>query len=156
MQPNKELLEYLNDTHSAELKSQLMDINAEIAQLRDLSNEILIELCKRTTPKYNVGKILQRLNEFGDKKNVKITKAVATAKGWKYTCSQAGVLSGIKTYHIDESLLHDLNLNEKDFYTTSPKNSWHRKPKRQKKGENTPSVKIDAATQDKINALLNI
>ena len=147
----------LQKAHSAELKLRLMDINDEVRALRDEASKISAELVSRTVPKYDNGQILQRMNEFGAKKNIRIIDAIPTADGWKYKCEQAGVLTNVKTYFIEESHLHDIGLKDKDFYTTSPKHEFHRKPKRQKKGgQETKSVKIDAATQDKINALLNI
>ena len=147
----------LQKAHSAELKLRLMDINDEVRALRDEASNISEELVSRTTPQYENGQILQRLNEFGAKKNIRIIDAIPTPDGWEYKCEQAKIDRGIKTYTVEESYLFDIGLKDKDFYTTSPKHEFHRKPKRQKKGGQEPkSVKIDAATQDKINALLNI
>ena len=62
----------LQKAHSAELKLRLMDINDEVRALRDEASKISAELVSRTVPKYENGQILQRLNEFGAKKNIRI------------------------------------------------------------------------------------
>ena len=146
-----------SNTHSAALKLRLMDIQQERDTLRLEAEDIQTELISRTVPQYDNGEILQRMNEFGAKKNIRILSAFPAPKEWGYQCEQAGELRGIKIHTISESQLYDIGLKDKDFYTTSPKHEFHRKPKRQKKGGQEPkSVKIDAATQDKINELLNI
>jgi len=147
----------LQDTLKSTLQQRLLDIATEIDALKEESKSIKQELVSRTTPYFKVGQILQRMNEFGVKKNIRVLDAIPASEGWRYRCEQAGEFRDTKILCITEPMLFDLGLKDKDFYITSPKHEAHRKPKRQKKGDqDIKSVEITPATQDKINALLNL
>ena len=147
----------LQDTLNSSLKQRLLDIVTEVDALKEESRNIKEELVSRTTPYFKNGQILQRMNEFGVKKNVRILDAIPASEGWRYRCEQAGEFRDTKIYFIYESMLHDLGLKDKDFYVTSPKNEANRKPTRQQKGDQaSKSVEITPETQVKINALLNL
>ena len=147
----------LQDTLITTLKLRLLNIATEVDALKEESNSIKKEIVSRTIPKYADEQILQRMNEFGVKKNVRILDAIPASEGWRYRCEQAGEFRDTKIYFIYESMLHDLGLKDKDFYVTSPKNEANLKPKRQKKGDQaSKSVEITPEIQDKINALLNL
>ena len=147
----------LQDTLITTLKLRLLNIATEVDALKEESNSIKKEIVSRTIPKYADEQILQRMNEFGVKKNVRILNAFPSSQEWCYRCEQASEFRGTKTYSINESWLHDLGLKDKDFYATSPKNEANLKPKRQQKGDQaSKSVEITPEIQDKINALLNL
>ena len=76
----------LQDTLITTLKLRLLNIATEVDALKEESNSIKKEIVSRTIPKYADEQILQRMNEFGVKKNVRILNAFPSSQEWCYRC----------------------------------------------------------------------
>ena len=139
---------------SEDAQRRLAEINLQMYKLYDETKELKTLLISRTTPKYHVGQILQRLNENNNPRNVEVLESNATQSGWVYHCIQANQLHGYTRRDIAEHLLHDVDLNPGDLLNTSPKHEEHKPKKQRKERHEEESIIIPPELQAQIDALL--